>query len=102
MSIRRACSYQAEFTLPEDAENYSAILVTISQNRLPIINKDQDELVLFDRKATLKLTQEETLMFSADVPAQIQLRAFKSEYVAPGSRIWTIDVNPSLNEEVLS
>lgn len=101
MSIRRACSYQAEFTLPEDAESYSAILVTISQNRQPIINKDQTELELDGRKAILKLNQEETLLFSADAPAQIQLRAYKSEYVAPGSRIWTIDVNPSLNEEVL-
>lgn len=102
MSIRRACSYQAEFTLPEAAESYTAILVTLSQRKQQIINKDETELTLEGSKAILKLTQAETLLFSADVPAQIQLRAYKSAYDAPGSKIWTIEVNPSLNEEVLS
>lgn len=101
MSIRRACSYRAEFTLPEEAASYSAILITISQRKQQIINKEKSDLELDGRLAVLRLTQEETLMFSADAPAQIQLRAYKSPYAAPGSKIWTIEVNPSLNEEVL-
>ena len=101
MSIRRACSYRAEFTLPEEAASYSAILVTISQRKKQIINKGKTELDLDGIRVTLRLTQEETLLFSSDAAAQIQLRAYKSPYDAPGSKIWTIEVNPSLNEEVL-
>ena len=101
MSIRRACSYVAAFTLPEDADNYSAIRVTISQNRMQVINKDTQDLVLSGRVATLQLSQNETLLLSACVPAQIQLRAYKAMYDAPGSKIFTVDVNDSLNEEVL-
>lgn len=102
MSIRRACSYQAEFTLSENAASYAAIQVTISQRKKQIINKGKTELDLDGLRVILRLTQEETLLFSSDAPAQIQLRAYKSPYVAPGSKIWTIDVNPSLNEEVLT
>lgn len=101
MSIRRACSYSAAFTLPDDALSYTALLVTVSQNRKQIINKEMDQLALAGRVATLRLTQEETLLLSADYPAQLQIRAYKGAYDAPGSRIFTVDVNPSLNEEVL-
>lgn len=102
MSIRRACSYVATITLKDEAESYNALLVTVSQNRQQIINKTKSELELDGMKVKLKLTQEETLRFSAGKLAQIQLRAYKSPYVAPGSKIWTVEVLPSLNEEVLT
>lgn len=102
MSIRRACSYIASFTLPDNAANYSALQVTVSQQMSQVINKTKDELDLSGRVASLKLTQEETLMFEENIPAQIQIRAFKGVYDAPGSKIFTVEVLPSLNEEVLS
>lgn len=100
MSIRRACSYVAVFTLPEEAANYSALRVTISQRRQQVINKELEDLDLSGNTATLKLLQEETLLLEEGY-AQIQIRAYKAPYVAPGSKIFTVDVLPSLNEEVL-
>lgn len=102
MSIRRACSYVAAFTLPDDAQNYLSILATISQRKEQKINKTKDELDLSGRVATLKLSQEETLTLEAGVPAQLQIRVYKSTYEAPGSKIFTVDVLPSLNEVILT
>lgn len=99
MSIRRACSYVAAFTLPEGAESYTGLRVTISQKRQQIINKEREDLELSGYTATLKLTQEETLQLEEGF-AQIQIRAYKAPYVAPGSKVFTVDVLPSLNEEV--
>lgn len=101
MSIRRACSYIASFTLPDNAANYTALQVTVSQQRSQIFNKTKNDLDLSGRVATLKLSQEETLQLEENIPAQLQIRAFKGTYDAPGSKIFTVDVLPSLNEEVL-
>lgn len=100
MSIRRACSYTAVFTLPENAANYSAMVVAISQGKQLVITKNREDLDLSGKTATVKLLQEETLLLREGF-AQIQLRAYKAPYVAPGSKIFTVDVLPSLTEEVL-
>lgn len=102
MSIRRACSYRATFTLKEPAGNFKALVVTISQNKQQIIKKAKENLELIDNVVTINLTQEETLLLRAGTLAQIQLRAYKNDYDAPGTKIFTIDVYPSLDEEVLS
>lgn len=102
MSIRRACSYTGTFTLPDAAESYNALVVAISQNKQLIIKKTKPDLELSGNDAVVKLTQEETLRLIADTPAQLQIRAYKSAYEAPGSKIFTVDVYPSIDEEVLS
>lgn len=101
MSIRRACSYTGTFTLPDAASSYSALVVAISQNKQLIIKKTKADLELSGNEAAIKLTQQETLRLAAGTPAQIQIRAYKSDYEAPGSKIYTVDVYPSIDEEVL-
>ena len=100
MSMIRACSYQATIQLPDAAANYSAILVTVSQEDVQI-NKSKPELILNDNQVTIMLDQTETKQFVACKSAYLQIRCYKSQYEAPGSKIWSIAVFPSLNEEVL-
>lgn len=103
MAIRRACSYQAIFTTSEDPANYSAILITIQQNGQNIINKSLgDSGVTIDGDTViLKLTQEETAQFEAGTPALIQIRCYESEYNAPGSAVFGVEVGRALNDEIL-
>ena len=101
MAIRRACSYQADIKTPEAPSVYSAILVTFQQNQNNLINLDETQLVIGDELVTVQLDQEQTKMFQAGVPAFLQIRAYKSQYEAPGSKVWTLEVYPALNDEVL-
>lgn len=104
MAIRRACSYAATITTPEAPGEYSAILVSFAQNGQNLVNLDQDSpaLIIESDSVTARLTQEQTKQFTAGEPAFLQIRAYKSAYDAPGSKVWAIDVYDSLNTEVLS
>ena len=121
MAIIRACSYSATIKLPEDPANYSKILVTFQQNGTNILEKDQSEVTIDSENTAVivKLTQEETKLFSAGeivVPLNqgetgvywssgfvfLQIRCYKSAYEAPGSKIWKVQVYPALNDEVLT
>ena len=103
MALRRACSYQATFKTPEDPVNYSAILVTIQQSGENIINKSLEDLGLEidEDVVVLNLNQEETALLTEGKPALIQIRCFKSEYNAPGSAVFAVDVGPALNDTIL-
>ena len=102
MALRRACSYQANIKTPEAPDTYSAILVTFQQNQQNLFNLDKSQLIVGEELVTVQLDQEQTRQFQAGVPAFLQIRAFKSQYEAPGSKVWTLDVYPALNDEVLS
>lgn len=103
MAIRRVCTWQATITLPEESSNYTAIVVTVSQDGRNIINKRNGDtgLTINTDDVVLNLTQEETSQFEAGKTAQLQIRAYHDIYDAPGSRIWSVDVYDSLNKEVL-
>ena len=101
MAFRRACSYQATIQPPEAPVTYSAVLVTFQQNGNNIINKNLSDLTVGANEFTVKLTQEETSLFKAGVQAWLQIRCFASEYNAPGSVAWPIDVLPALNDQIL-
>ena len=101
MGIRRACSYQATFQTPKPPANYSEILVTFAQNGQNLINKQRYQLAVEDYTVTAQLTQEETALFEAGTPAQVQIRCFGAVYDAPGSAVFSVDVWPALNDVIL-
>ena len=114
MAIRRACSYAATITTPEAPGEYSAILVSFSQNQQVIHSFElgDPEIVVNDSDVTVQLTQAQTAEFSPSQgspmgrenaqQAYLQIRCYKSAYNAPGSKTWAIDVYDSLETEVLS
>lgn len=103
MALRRACSYQATFQTPKAPANYLAILVTIQQDGVNIINKSLGDvgIEIDDDVVVLNLNQEETALLTAGVPALIQIRCYLSEYDAPGSKAFAVDVGPALNDTIL-
>lgn len=101
MAIRQACSYQATVKMPEAAANYSAILVTFAQEQQNLITLGADDLEIDGQDIIIKLDQSQTSLFAAGIPAFLQVRAYKSQYVAPGSPAWAIDVLPALDPRIL-
>lgn len=101
MAIIRACSYTATIQPPTDPSNYSAILVTFQQDGTNLINLDEDDITISDGKIIVNLDQTQTKLFACGKKALMQIRCYASQYEAPGSAVWAIDVCPALNDEVL-
>lgn len=102
MAFRRACSYTATIQTPEAPSNYSAILVTFAQDGTNIIEKDETEITIGEANIVVQLDQTETKQFACGKKAFLQVRCYKSQYEAPGSAIWALDVCPVLDDEVLT
>ena len=114
MSIRRACSYAATFKTPEDPANYSAMLASFAQDQQIVHSFElgDDAIVIDGENVIVRLTQAETAAFKPSAgspmgretggPAYLQLRCYKSTYVAPGSKTVAIEVYDSEETEVLS
>lgn len=100
--IIRACSYTATIEAPENPTGYSAILVAFQQDGVNKIEKNKSHLTFENNNIIVKLTQEETKLFACGKQVFMQIRCYKSQYNAPGSRIWAINVCPALDDEVLS
>ena len=101
MAIIRACSYTATIQPPEDPANYSAILVTFQQDGTNLINLDEDDVTISDGKIIVNLDQTQTKLLACGKKVLMQIRCYASQYEAPGSAVWAIDVWPALNDEVL-
>lgn len=101
MAMIRACSYVAEIETPEPPSNYSAIQVTVMQGNTSI-TKTKPQLTLTEDSVMVKLDQTETKQFTCGTNAYIQIRCYKSQYDAPGSEVFIIQVHPALDDEVLS
>lgn len=102
MAMIRACSYQATIQTPEDANNYSAILVTFQQDGTNLVEKTEEDITITeDGKILVQLDQTETKLFSCGRNCYMQVRCYKGQYDAPGSMVWGIMVWPALDDTVL-
>ena len=77
-----------------DLKKYKHILITIQQGRVSL-DKTENDIIRF------KLTQDETLTFSAFKDALIQLRAKSDDGNTVASDITTIQVKGILKEGLL-
>lgn len=109
--IKRACSYSAAITTPDNPANYSAIVVTFAQDQEIIIEKQKTALDLTDSGVVVHLLQSETALFRPSKkspmgartgsPAYMQIRVYASDENAPGSECWPVEVYDSLDDEVI-
>lgn len=99
--IRRVCSYNCTVQTPKSPDTYTEILVTFEQNQQIIITKTQEDITINADTIEINLTQEETALFEGCSYCFMQVRCFADEYDAPGSAIFKIPVQRSLNEEIL-
>lgn len=61
------------FSLPLPYDQIDAGFITFSQNGTVVLDRENDTWIVEDRKASIHLTQEETLSFNADAAVEIQL-----------------------------
>lgn len=62
------------FTLPSDTSVYSDIDIYFAQNGSVILDVTQAALTLSGNEVSFTMTEEESLKFTASVPAEIQIR----------------------------
>lgn len=103
MGIRRACSWQATVRTPTEPSNYSSILVAINQRGRNVIVKTKPDLSISTDglNIILNLSQTETAQLISGINTYMQVRCYKSEYEAPGSQCWPIEVLPALDDRIL-
>lgn len=89
------------FTLPFDEESISALEITYCQNRRVVLRKNERECVIKGNTVEVKLSQEETFEFTADVNVEIQIRVVSSNGEVFPSDIFTVSCKRCLSDEVL-
>lgn len=98
----RATTPQHIFTLPFDTGQLQKIRITYQQNGETVLQKTEADCTLSGNEIKVVLTQEETLLFSADNRVSIQLRVLTTNGQVMASEIEKKSVKACLDEEVLS
>ena len=101
MAIRQACSYIVRIKTPRNPTEYEAILITIQQKKRNLVSKTLEDLQIDGNRVVMRLNQEETRPFEPAVPAFLQIRCYASEYDAPGSKPYPLEVWPALDDQIL-
>lgn len=90
-----------EFTVPFDTSILAEAWVTLSQNDEVVLNKQLEDCKCDERKLSVKLTQEETLLLDCKCKTEIQIRARTLEGEALASQIITADTGRILKDGVI-
>lgn len=100
MELRRGTTPTIEIGIPEDINvaDSQALFITISQNKMPIIDKSLADVLINDNKVTVDLSQEETLRLTAKTNATVQIRFVLSTGRAFASQIKKVEVDDILKE----
>ncbi len=89
------------FTLPFDTGEIKSIRVIYSQRSAVRLKKENPDVTLSGAKATVKLSQEDTLGFNAELPVDIQIRILTNSGDALASNIISVPCRKILDNEVL-
>lgn len=103
----RATTPTHTFTLEIDTSTCAEVLVTYKQGKVMLEKHYEDGnvpsgMTLNGNKVIIKLTQEETNLFAHSTKADVQLRALTTSGDVLTTKIFRIDVNRVLNDEVLA
>lgn len=89
------------FNLPFDTAQIKQIKIIYAQSDDVIFCKDVKTCQLEQKTVTVKLTQEETLLFDCRLPVQIQIRVLTLGGDALATNIILASVEKCLDNEVL-
>ena len=89
------------FTLPEDVGVIKRIIIVYAQDDVEILRKTEEDCEISGNTVSLKLDQEETLLFDFKKNMQIQMKAVTEEGTPLISNIMKRDVRKCLIDEVL-
>ena len=89
------------FKLPIDCSKIVKAEITFSQSGENKLTKQTGDCLMNDKKLTVTLSQEETLLFSERAAVQTQLRVLTSDDKVFASQIFSVPVTDALSVEVL-
>lgn len=97
----RGTTPQHTFLMPFNTDLIKVIHIIYMQNDVTVLKKTNSDITLSGSNASVKLTQEDTLMFSSDSFVDIQIRVLTNGNDALASNIITIRCERLLSDEVL-
>ena len=89
------------FKIPAEMCNMVKVKITFKQNGSVILEKYLKDCVLEKNIIKVRLTQEDTFLFSANASGEVQLRMQLPDATTLASNIYTFAVEPCLDSEVL-
>lgn len=89
------------YTLPLDTADIKKIRIIYKQVGRELVQKTEDDCELSGNTATVKLTQQETLMFNSGANVEIQVRVLTTGNDALASTVISVHAGRCLSEEVL-
>jgi hypothetical protein len=89
------------FTLPFDTALIDALEITYSQSKEIVLRKYLPDCQLKGRVVTVKLTQEEALLFKCNVIAEVQIRVRDGSGGVFASNVMRFTPSRCISQEVL-
>ena len=101
--LQRGTTPVHSFTLPDELKDvdFAALYITYRQDGKTVLEKDRNSISIEDGVASVRLTQEETLLFSDRWKCHIQVRLRTSAGDALVSNVVNIPVCDVLKEGVI-
>lgn len=99
--MRRATTPTHTFTLPFEASEIKALVISYEQCEKIVLEKRKNDVVLSGNTVSLTLKQEETNLFKCHHEIGIQMRVQLQDGNVLASDMATITVERVLNDEVL-
>lgn len=106
----RATTPRHEFLFEDDPDTFARMLITYTQQEKIVLEKTKDDMTFetINEGETqtylgwLRLTQEETKLFSDQLQARVQVRVLTTGGNAYASQIFPVQISHVLNDAVLS
>lgn len=89
------------FRLPFDTALIKSVRITYAHNKKPVLIKETEQCTLEGDTITVRLTQEETLLFKNNWDVEIQLRVLKTDGDVLRSEIYHRYTGVLLDDEVM-
>ena len=89
------------FTIPMDASDVQKVRVTYGQSHKVVLTKENEDCRVEGNVVSVKLSQEDTLLFDEFSPVQIQLRVLTTGGDALASDLIRVPCGIVLDKEVL-
>lgn len=99
--MRRGTTPTHIFKTSIDLTEAEVIFITYRQGNKNVLEKSREDLIITDEQVSVKLTQEETLLFSINDAVKIQIRAKYADQSAIASNVITTKADVILKEGVI-
>lgn len=89
------------FKLPFDTALIKSVKITYTHNKIPVLVKLTEHCAMDDHTITVRLTQEETLLFENNWLIELQMRVLTQDGDALRSKVYSLNAGVLLDDEVL-